>query len=355
MSTSLPDHGNLSLAPKISVIIPVRNGATVLARCLDALEKSRAVKWECIVIDDGSTDESPKIAARFGVCLLPAPQPGSGPSQARNAGAKAATAPLLLFLDADVLVRPDTLTAFVDLFDANPDLAAAFGSYDEHPDAPGLASQYRNLLHHFVHQTGQEVASTFWSGCGAIRRSIFLSMGGFDSSYTRPSIEDIELGYRLSARGERIRLAKHIQVTHLKRWTVWSILKTDIFDRALPWTALIRRTNRLPNDLNLRTTDRLSAVSVYALLGVFAVGWRKRGIWLACFPLIAFLFVSNWKLYRFFLLQRGPFFLPGAILLHWLYYAYSAFAFGLGTLLAGLDNRPNRLGSGSGRQEASSR
>jgi GT2 family glycosyltransferase len=327
----------------------------VLERCLDALTQSRGVTWECIVVDDGSTDASATIAARFGARVLSATRPGSGPGRARNEGAAAAKASLLLFLDADVLVRPDTLAQFVSLFDRDPDLAAAFGSYDANPAAPGLASQYRNLLHHYVHQHGQEAASTFWSGCGAMKRSIFLSAGGFHSAYTRPCIEDIELGYRLSARGERIRLAKHIQVTHLKRWTVWSILKTDIFDRALPWTALIRRTHYLPNDLNLRLTDRLSAVTVYLLLGVVATGWWRRTSWLVTLPLVAVLLVSNWNLYQFFLRQRGLRFLPGAILLHWLYYAYSAVAFGLGTLLAGVDGLPSWLKTGPRRREAPSR
>ena len=51
-----------------------------------------------------------------------------------------------------------------------PGIAAVFGSYDDEPGAPNLVSQYRNLLHHFVHQTGRTEASTFWTGCGAVRR-----------------------------------------------------------------------------------------------------------------------------------------------------------------------------------------
>ena len=58
-----------------------------------------------------------------------------------------------------------------------------------------MVSQYRNLLHHFVHQHGHAEASTFWAGCGAIRRAAFDAVGGFDAArFPRPSIEDIELG-----------------------------------------------------------------------------------------------------------------------------------------------------------------
>ena len=77
------------------------------------------------------------------------------------------------------------------------------------PRLQGVVSQYRNLLHHFVHQHGNSEASTFWAGCGAIRRSVFEEMGGFDEQrFPTPSIEDIELGYRLRQAGHRILLDK---------------------------------------------------------------------------------------------------------------------------------------------------
>ena len=91
-----------------------------------------------------------------------------------------------------------------------------------------------------------ERATTFWSGCGAVRRSLFLDMGGFDESYARPCIEDIELGARLTRSGHAIVLRKSMQVTHLKKWTFWSMLKSDIWDRAVPWTNLVLREGKLP-------------------------------------------------------------------------------------------------------------
>jgi hypothetical protein len=202
-----------------------------------------------------------------------------------------------------------------------------------------MLSQYRNLLHHFVHQTGLVEASTFWSGCGAIRRDIFLSLGGFSPVYARPSIEDIELGYRLRAVGGRIQLAKHIQVTHLKRWTFWSVLKTDIRDRALPWTSLIARTRHLPNDLNLQTSGRLSAIAVYALPVASVVSLFQPIAWLSVLGLVLVLLGCNRTLYSFFLRHRGAWFLIRALPLHWLYYAYSALAFSGGMLFASMRQR----------------
>jgi hypothetical protein len=248
-----------------------------------------------------------------------------------------------------VLVRPDTLVRFIELFEADPDLDAAFGSYDLHPEAPGLVSQYRNLLHHFVHQTGREAASSFWAGCGAMRRNRFLALGGFNPSYTRPSIEDIELGYRLHAHGGRIRLAKQIQVTHLKRWTFWGMLHTDVWDRALPWTTLILRSRHLPNDLNLQTAHRLSALSMLALAVILSVGWWLPLAWLAAPPALAVLLFCNRTLYAFFLEHRGVWFLSRAVPLHVLYYTYSSLAFAYGVAFTALRRRePTALQSGLG-------
>ncbi len=82
-----------------------------------------------------------------------------------------------------------------------------------------------------MHQSGAERASTFWSGCGDIRRSLFLEHSGFNERFGRPAIEDIELGSRLIRARRRIVLDREIQVTHLKTWTFLSLVKTDILDR----------------------------------------------------------------------------------------------------------------------------
>src|SRR4029079_757083 len=81
---------------------------------------------------------------------------------------------------------------------AETSAGAVFGCYDDSPDASNFLSQYKNLVHRYYHVTANENASTFWAGCGAIERDLFLKLGGFDTDrYRDPSIEDIELGYRV--------------------------------------------------------------------------------------------------------------------------------------------------------------
>src|SRR5262249_29673836 len=144
-------------SPSLSVVVPVRNGGRDFERCLRRLRDSVLTDFELIVIDDGSTDDSAAIARAAGASLLRNPVP-TGPGAARNLGPQAAKASLIFFLDADVAVHSDTLERAIGRFLSDPGLAALFGSYDDSPTVPGPVSQYRNLLHHFVHQQGPFIA-----------------------------------------------------------------------------------------------------------------------------------------------------------------------------------------------------
>lgn len=244
----------------VSVIVPVKDGAAFLERTLPALVASLPQGAELIVSDDGSSDASAAVAQTNGARLVSHPA-ATGPAEARNRGANAATGAILVFLDADVRVHADTLTRLLGAFEDSA-VAAAFGSYDAASEARSWISLYKNLAHHFVHQRSSGDASTFWAGCGAIRASVFRELGGFDATYRRPSIEDVELGYRLRARGHLIRLLPAAQVTHLKEWSLASWLRADFADRAVPWARLLRQGRGLPRDLNFSWVDRAASLLV---------------------------------------------------------------------------------------------
>jgi glycosyltransferase involved in cell wall biosynthesis len=272
----------------ISVVIPAYNGGRNLDVCLNAVEHLALSPNEVIVVDDGSSDGSIERAAARGVRILRTPG-RQGPAVARNIGAGAATGEILLFLDADVCVHGDAIDRVVTAL-ADPSVDAVIGSYDDDPSCPDFLSQYKNLMHCFVHQTACSEASTFWSGCGAIRRKVFLELSGFDANYARPAIEDIELGYRMRQAGRRILLDRDLRARHLKKWTFWGLLKTDIVDRGIPWTELILRDQRMPNDLNLQISQRVSIGLVYVILAYSAVhAFRWGGASLV--PWFAILFV----------------------------------------------------------------
>ncbi len=311
--------------PPLSVVIPVHNGGRDFGRCLRGLRDSTRSDYELVVVDDGSTDGSADLAGATGARVIRVPT-RLGPAAARNAGALAASAPLIFFLDADVAVHPDTLDRAMARFDADPGLAGLFGSYDDSPAAPGLVSRFRNLLHHHVHQSGTfeddaRPARTFWTGCGLIRRDVFLEAGGFDPKlYRRPAIEDIELGYRVTRAGHRILLARDVQATHLKRWTLAEMIRTDVYCRGVPWLLLMKRSGVVETDLNVSRSQRACvAATALGLLGAAASPWSPS--LLALLPAsVAAIVALNRDFYRFLARRRGPLFAVASTPMHLVYY-----------------------------------
>lgn len=334
---------------KLSIVLPVRNGGPAFAHSLEAAQHARAechalAETELIVVDDGSTDESAATARAADARVL-STSGGRGPAVARNLGARAATGDFIFFVDADVALHPDALRRAIEAFTADPTLQACFGSYDDAPSEPNFLSQYKNLFHHYVHQHAHAEASTFWTGCGAMRLTTFQALGGFDeTTYRRPSIEDIDLGYRLRRRGGKIALLKEMQCKHLKHWTARRLLRSDIFERGIPWTVLLwRESQARPNsrpsrvkpfrlDLNLQTSNRLSVFLVGLLALSIGFAFFAPQLWLSALGLAGLLLWLNHSLYLFFLHKRGLWFTFAAIGWHWLYYLYNSLSFGLGTL-----------------------
>ena len=268
-------------SPLLSVIIPVYNSQTELKQCLAALAKSHYEDFEVWVVDDGSTVPIKPLtdACGFGYRRIHGP---SGPACARNRGVEKARGRYVVFIDADVCVHGDTLALFAEAFRRDPTVDAVVGSYDEAPACPHFISQYKNLLHNYVHQNSRGEIQTFWSGCGAMKRDVFLAFGGYDEQrYRRPSGEDIELGIRMSVAGHRIILDPRIKAKHLKRWTLLSLLRTDIFDRGVPWTRSMLRARAVGKTLNVTPVQRLSVGLVYltsfALLTASALADDGRG------------------------------------------------------------------------------
>lgn len=323
-----------SLTPSVSIVIPVYNGGDAFKRCLTSIQRWAPASTEVIVVSDGDSDGSWRLAEKFGTRVIRLSE-SKGPANARNIGAEAAKSDIVFFVDADVEILPDTISKISESFCTHPQLAALIGSYDDAPGDPSFLSQYKNLFHHYTHQTACLDASTFWGACGAIRRPVFQEIGGFDASYRRPCIEDIELGYRLKQAGHVIHLRKDIQVKHLKRWTPFSLLRADVFYRALPWMALllqVRQTHpaqyeRFTSDLNLKWNARISVMLVYGLLLAVAIApWYASSLVMATVFGIALVLI-NFSVYEFFRQKRGWFFALQTVPWHWLYFFYSGLAY----------------------------
>ena len=311
-------------AEQLTIVIPAHNAAATLPRCLEAIRRSHHNPAEVIVVDDGSTDRTAQIAEEAGAIVLGLVQRG-GPAMARNLGAEAARYDLLLFLDSDVEVGADTIGMVISAFVANSKLAGLIGSYDFSPSHEGFVSQYRNLMHSFHHQHGKRRTTVFWGACGAIRKAVFFAVGGFDDTYKRPSIEDIELGSRLNRHGALIELHPEVQVKHLKQWTLAGMIRTDVLDRAIPWTRLILRDGEMPNDLNVKLSQRFCVALMMAAPISMAIDWGLAALclWTAV--------VINWRFYFFLGENWGWSRAMRAVPLHLAYFFYSGIGMGIGT------------------------
>ena len=221
----------------VAVIVPVYNGGAAFNDCLSALLRWKPAHWSLIVVDDGFLPTVPGNLPEPMVPEFCRQAAGSDLVRPRNIGAQNVDCDYLCFIDADCEVNSRTFANIALALNDSADIDALFGSYDETPSAENFVAQYKNLMHRYVHQTGNEDATTFWAGCGVVRRSVFMALGGFDTrKFRKPSIEDIHLGYRIKAIGGKIKLDKTVTVKHYKAWKFWGLMKVDIFDRGIPWT-----------------------------------------------------------------------------------------------------------------------
>jgi len=186
-------------ADLISVVIPCFNEASVLGRTLAHLAPHQAAsRFEVVVADDGSSDETVAIAARHGVPVVLSSGGDRGSAGARNRGANLARGQLLLFLDADVLIdRPEYFFAEVRRRFADPGLAAASVHCSVYPDQATLAERVYHQLYDVVDWACNRLGlGTAGGWCQIVRRAPFDAVGGFDPTFT--SGQDVDLFFRLS-------------------------------------------------------------------------------------------------------------------------------------------------------------
>lgn len=240
----------------------VRNveDADNLARCLAALAACVPAPVDIIVVDDGSRTP---VTAASAIVLR---QPNAGPAAARNAGARAATGDVLVFVDADIVVPPDTFAKLAAGFAATPEAAAIWGTVTAaHPHA-GLVSRYKNLTHrHFTLQQERETRH-LTTMLAAITRADFERVGGFDTRLRTVSVEDVELGRTLHESGGRVLLDKTLAAEHRHRFTFLGAMRNDFHKaRNHTRTTLSRRAR---GEQSVTVSGRGERRQLHYLLGV---------------------------------------------------------------------------------------
>ena len=324
------------MCSKISVVMPTIDYGMTFEKCATrVLERVRPeLGDEFIVAFDGVAPEKPAWLAKSNIKILSTGR-RSGPAAARNFAAKNASGNILFFIDADVEIALDVLERIRERFDADLEIWGLFGAYDDNPPAQGTVSRFRNLLHHHTHLRHAGPAESFWTGCGAMRKDKFFDLGGFNIRFALPSIEDIDLGVRAVDAGGRIELDPGILCKHHKCWTLGSMIKTDIFQRAIPWTRLMISAGKFSTRLNLDHSARLSGVCAVLALALSLLSTFNLWAILPALGCITVLYFLNLDFYKLCHSRGGIFFSFNSFFLHWLYFTYSTVTFAIVMVIEG--------------------
>jgi glycosyltransferase involved in cell wall biosynthesis len=301
----------MARALALSVIVPVRNSGSFLTKVLEAIRASELPSntYEIIVVDDGSTDASVSIAARYADTIVRLSGPGAGPAYARNRGVELAHGEIVSFIDSDVVVRPSTLPRMLDMLGERPEIAAVSASHDEISGASNFVSQYWNLLLRFGEQRHAGRCAHFVPGCGAIRRNVLVAAGMYDEwRFEIACLENVELGQRLLGAGHGVLLSSELKVTHLKHWNLVSVCqevwrRSRLLARSLGY---LRMSSAVPSEVVFTLSRALTpAIAILATLTLAAAFLPSpHTIAKGSIALLA-LILSNLPVHRFYARVRG--------------------------------------------------
>ncbi len=294
------------MPPKIrlSVVIPTHNGGKTLTRCLQSLRRSETAPDEIVIVDDASREP---VAAEFGARLVRLDK-NVGAAKARNIGAREATGDTILFLDDDVELAPQAITALHRRY-AGGEVDGVVGVLDRQVPFSDFASNLKNLWMRFTYlSVPHDNIGLFFTSAASMRREHFLSLGGFDENYVGASIaEDTDFGQRAWTAGKRIVLDREVVVTHHKHYTLPEVLRTD-FQRARALTLMrLRKWNQkffTSVPLSTQASVPILLFSLLLLLGSLLVDNLQ---WFGLLGLGLFYWL-NTRWLTYLLQERGPFF-----------------------------------------------
>lgn len=324
----------------ISVIIPVHNAAHTLSAVLDALRKTSPAPDEIIIVDDGSEDDSSRVAGGFGCRVVRLPT-NLGAASAKNCGAAEARGDILFFTDSDILVPRDIFRQVRDALGENR-CDGVVGVLDPEIPRRDFASQYKNLWMNFTYTrfSGFDHIGLFYTSVAAIRREVFSQLAGFDQNYRGASIaEDTDFGQRAWNLGIRIRLAPKMSVVHLKGYTLMGLIREDLL-RAAALTRMRLRKWGQPFFTSVPISYQLAVPLVFLSAASLVLGaaLRTPGLILTAGLALAAFYLFNLQFIAFLAREKGGAF----TILSVLFLPLDAAAVGLGMLLGAADSARGR-------------
>lgn len=305
----------------ISIIIPCYQNEDTLVKTLESVNKSSLTDFEVIVINDNPYTE---LTVSTDTCPFPLTiiqnHEHLGCAESRNKGARTAKGDILFFTDADVCLKPDTIKKLTAALDDS--VAASIGSYTVDTPVKNACSAFKNIFHHYNHQNLDMYSPSFWTGCGAIYKKTFLELKGFDTAEEVSPIEDIDLGYRLTEAGYKIKIIKDAYVVHLKNYSFKKLIMSDLCFRAIPWTYIILKNKKIPPSSNTSSNYKLSLIltAVFASFNILNILQFSFGYTFAATLSLLGIGLLNLKFLNLTAKAYGHFFLIKAIPLLLLYF-----------------------------------
>ena len=258
----------------ISIIIPNRNGGAFIGKCLEAVFSTRYGRYEVIVVDDCSEDDSVEIIGKF-PCRLIRLEKHSGASKARNTGAFHSTGQILFFTDADCLVREDTLSAVAAAIAGYGPDAVIGGTYTVEPYDRGFFSRFQSLFIHYSEAKNAGNPDYVAGHAMAIDAETFRRSRGFPEDFL-PLIEDVEFSHRLRKNGCRLVVDPRIQVRHIFNFSLLRSLQ-NAFKKSLYWTEYSLKNRDLLADSGAASTELKVNVLSYVLCLALFSAWVVSG------------------------------------------------------------------------------
>ncbi len=271
------------MTARLSVVIPNRNGGAVIGTCLQALYSSRHAPDEVVVVDDCSIDNSPDVIRRF-PCIFVQLEQHVGASKARNTGARRCSGDALFFIDADCVIREDTLEQAAKAYESNSTDVIG-GTYTPVAFDDSFFSTFQSIFVHYAelkHCEPDYVASHAM----VIGRELFLKSGGFPEDFM-PMIEDVEFSHRLRASGTRLRMDDGILVSHIFNYDFAKSFR-NAFRKSKYWTAYSLMNRNLLADSGTASIELKVTVAAACVLWALLVCYLVSGssCFLACLLMI---------------------------------------------------------------------
>ncbi len=304
----------------ISVVIPNRNGAATIGRCLAAALASRHDNFEVIVVDDGSEDESVEVIRRFPCRLIRLAQHG-GAAKARNTGAQHSRGDVLFFTDSDCLLQSDSLAiASQTLARAGPQSVVG-GTYTPLPHDHRFFSIFQSAFIHYCETKRPQHPDYLATHALVIPTQMFRQSEGFREEFL-PILEDVEFSHRLRRLGYRLVMNPALQVQHIFNFSLARSLANAAF-KASYWTLYSIRNGDLLSDsgtasVGLKLNGAVFFLGLLLLVLFFATG---NALFLSALAVaVAFNLYGNRGLLRAFYEADGLSFALGATAYYLLLY-----------------------------------